>query len=292
MSKERGFNQVLCNLGEWWTPVSKPISSFCHGKSPTVNSKAKTKASVHSSCSILEYCALEPAAAAEHSQTPPRQVSLFLADVLLRLSPAACVQNPHGCGPAMQLPGPHCCVLLARERWNTWAQCIIPSCGAVGVGGERDKKKADSLLEVVGEQASAVCECRSRVSQLLFSPGMVLAWVWGRLGAFSKQPINLPNFPVLWVHLSTNSFFPQARQASLVPHLPLHHFYLCVPVLAFPGSYPQFGTKVGEGLFKSNFLACFLCVQSKNLPLLQSWPMGEASQRPDCLFQGNSNTKL
>lgn len=31
--KERGFIQVVCNLGEWWTTVPKHIPSFGHGKS-------------------------------------------------------------------------------------------------------------------------------------------------------------------------------------------------------------------------------------------------------------------
>ena len=47
IQKERDVIQVLCDLGEWQTPISKPIS-FCHGKSPTLLSKTKTKASVHS----------------------------------------------------------------------------------------------------------------------------------------------------------------------------------------------------------------------------------------------------
>ena len=55
MQKERGFILVLYSLGEWRTPISRTASSFCHGKSPTIFSKAKTKASVQSSCYILFY---------------------------------------------------------------------------------------------------------------------------------------------------------------------------------------------------------------------------------------------
>ena len=61
VKKERRFIQVLCSLGEWLTPVSKPSSSFCLEKSPAVLSKAKTKAHVQGSCSSLECSALEPA---------------------------------------------------------------------------------------------------------------------------------------------------------------------------------------------------------------------------------------
>ena len=61
VQKERGFIQVLRGLGEWQTPISKPISSFHYGKSPIVLSKTKTKASAQSSCSILKHSPLEPA---------------------------------------------------------------------------------------------------------------------------------------------------------------------------------------------------------------------------------------
>ena len=55
VQKERDFIETLCDMGDWWTLLSKTVSSFCRGKSPAVLSKAKTKASVQSSCSILKY---------------------------------------------------------------------------------------------------------------------------------------------------------------------------------------------------------------------------------------------
>ena len=42
VQKERGFIQVLHYLEEWQTPFPKLISSFCHGKGPTVLMITKT----------------------------------------------------------------------------------------------------------------------------------------------------------------------------------------------------------------------------------------------------------
>lgn len=64
VQKEKGFIQMLSNLGEWQTLISKSTSTFRHGKSPCKGQartcKAKTKASIQSSCSILMYSTLEP----------------------------------------------------------------------------------------------------------------------------------------------------------------------------------------------------------------------------------------
>ena len=45
---------------------------------------------------------------------------------------------------------------------------------------------------------------QEREGELLCSPWIMLAWTWDRPGAFSKWPINFPNFHVLWMGPSPN----------------------------------------------------------------------------------------
>ena len=124
----------------------------------------------------------------------------------------------------------------------------------------------------------------------LYSPAIIVAWVWDGPGAFSKWPINFPTFHTLWV-------------ASLIQHRPLCHFDFygaCAYLALVPP--PNLVPKWGEEFSQSNYLAGFwhqwvpyplifpaLCALSlRTSPLLPSWPVGRTPQSLDRLSIGNN----
>ena len=73
---------------------------------------------------------------------------------------------------------PRGCVLLGkREFSNEWASA----------GHERERERER--------------ECASKHMQLLYSLGIILAWVWEGPGGFSKEPNNFPSFHRLLIGL-------------------------------------------------------------------------------------------
>ena len=165
-TKGKKFYSGADNLGEWQTSVSKPISSSCHGKSPTVLSKAKTKASIQSSCSILKYGPLE------QSPSPSRCLRLFPAAVHFRFSPGACVAVGHAAARASRSRAPR------RESMPMhWRVHHLSKRGSL----------LEAMVHVVHEESIQVhLFSRSRATVLLYCPRIILAWGWDGQGVLSK----------------------------------------------------------------------------------------------------------
>ena len=133
-------------------------------------------------------------------------------------------------------------------------------------------------------QTRASSECRSQSARNkqerdFFVPGIILAWVWDRPGAFSGRPINFLNFCMLWVRPSPNQSLLSPSKADG----PLWSEPLPAPIListtlvpAFPWSHPNL---VQEG-------------SSRAFPLISCHLTGLASTQwnslllPSCLRAG------
>ena len=120
-----------------------------------------------------------------------------------------------------------------------------------------------------------------------------VGWTRCFLKMSNQFPQNLHN----WVGLPPNQFllFPGCSHRSLSSRTPLHHFdfygtYACLSVVPTPIWFH----KEGKEFFLSNYLANFLHIYSKNLPLPPSWPIGRDSLtlQTDCLLvTGRANNQ-
>ena len=161
--------------------------------------------------------------------------------------------------------------------------------GGVGESSLLRQRGRRFLLKQRGKSKVRMQITSQRVRSL-YSPAIILAWVWDGPGAFSKWPINFPTFHTLWV-------------ASLIQHRPLCHFDFygaCAYLALVPP--PNLVPKWGEEFSLSNYLAGFwhqwvpyplifpaLCALSlRTSPLLPSWPVGRTPQSLDRLSIGNN----
>ena len=131
-----------CNLGDCWFSISKTIPFFGHGKSPTILSKAKTKARVQVLALFQSTVLWTLQVAAKQSQSPSGQLRLFPTAVHFRLLPGVCIWShkamDHMAARATWSRAPR------REHLNTQVRTSP---------GEQERER-NSLLEVM-ERASA-----------------------------------------------------------------------------------------------------------------------------------------
>ena len=138
---------------------------------------------------------------------------------------------------------------------------------------------------------------QEQATQPLCSPGVILAQSVGWTRCFLKMSNQFPQNLHNWVGLPPNQFllFPGCSHRSLSSRTPLHHFdfygtYACLSVVPTPIWFH----KEGKEFFLSNYLANFLHIYSKNLPLPPSWPIGRDSLtlQTDCLLvTGRANNQ-